>query len=331
MLLWPIGVALELVSTVSGTLGKQLIVFSEMQKRANRLRASGLILSVGLFVNTVVGPVVDLAAYAFAPQSLIAPFGGLDVVWNTLLAPCTLGEKLTPSRLLGVLFITGGTLGSAFAAENNNDRVYTTKYVMDTLLRWRSVIYLLSFLVWLLFNFLCLLRMPLGSVARGFSLGATAGSIAGNMFCVKAVAELIKFSIVEMTYAPWTQWITYAVLAGAVFFAGSNVAFMTKGLLEYEALFMIPVYEGSMVVSNALSAIVVMGEMDSVPISKSCAYFGCITVIVGGLWVLVAAEGKYAVMMDDHRPTEAVADVVPAGTIIGAMVDSEMAQSETAV
>ena len=78
----------------------------------------------GLFTNTVVGPLIDVSAYSFAPQSLVAPFGGrrtadpggrveeggvffcvfslfcwscggLDVVWNALLAPFILKEKLT--------------------------------------------------------------------------------------------------------------------------------------------------------------------------------------------------------------------------------------------
>ena len=30
----------------------------------------------GLFTNTVVGPLIDVSAYSFAPQSLVAPFGG---------------------------------------------------------------------------------------------------------------------------------------------------------------------------------------------------------------------------------------------------------------
>lgn len=32
---------------------------------------------VGLVTNTAVGPLIDVAAYSFAPQSLVAPFGGL--------------------------------------------------------------------------------------------------------------------------------------------------------------------------------------------------------------------------------------------------------------
>ena len=50
---------------------------------------------IGLFSNTACGPLLEMAAYTFAPQSTLAPFGGLDTVWNALLAPFTLGEKFT--------------------------------------------------------------------------------------------------------------------------------------------------------------------------------------------------------------------------------------------
>merc|ERR1711920_292138 len=99
---------------------------------------------------------------------------------------------------------------------------------------------------------------------------------------------------------------------GAIFFAVSNVTFMTKGLLEYEALFMVPVYEGSMVISNVLSAIGVLGEMDDAPAWRLCVYFVCIGLIISGLWILVTAEGKYGIVnADENQQMESAADVVP--------------------
>ena len=50
---------------------------------------------VGLCLNTACGPLLEMAAYTFAPQSTLAPFGGLDTVWNAMLAPFTLGETMT--------------------------------------------------------------------------------------------------------------------------------------------------------------------------------------------------------------------------------------------
>ena len=68
---------------------------------------------MGLVTNTVVGPLIDVSAYSFAPQSLVAPFGGLDVVWNALLAPFILNERLTRHRAVGSMLVMAGSIGSA--------------------------------------------------------------------------------------------------------------------------------------------------------------------------------------------------------------------------
>ena len=65
---------------------------------------------LGLALTAVIDPAFDLLAYSFAAQSIIAAAAGLVVVWNVLLAPCTLGEELTPSRRLGALLICAGTV-----------------------------------------------------------------------------------------------------------------------------------------------------------------------------------------------------------------------------
>jgi hypothetical protein len=70
-------------------------------------RACG-VRALGLFINTIIGPILDMSSTAFAPSSLIAPVTGTDIIWNVVLAPCTLGEKLTPLRVVGCLFIAGG-------------------------------------------------------------------------------------------------------------------------------------------------------------------------------------------------------------------------------
>jgi len=77
----------------------------------------------GLLINTCCSPILEMSAYAFAAQSLIAPFGGLDTVWNALLAPYTLGEELTERRIQGVVIIITGTVASAFFA-STDDKVF---------------------------------------------------------------------------------------------------------------------------------------------------------------------------------------------------------------
>lgn len=274
---------------MSGTVGKQLIRLSELLKHKNPYK-SKVAFYTGLVVNTICGPAIDMAAYSFAPQSLIAPFGGLDVVWNALSAPYLLHEKLTFRRGMGCFLICAGT-AMAGAFGSHDDKTYTIDFLEETLVNVRVLIYFLCFFVWFLFN-VCIIqkRKAKGNPIRGVSLGMTAGTIAGNMFCVKASVEIIQYSIDYETGEPWKHWIPYAVLLGAAFFAISNVKYMTQGLQEFEALFMVTVYEGSMIVSGCVSGSIVLLDIRDLEPWRICAYAFSIVVIVMGLTTVFSNE-----------------------------------------
>eukprot|EP00746_Dinoflagellata_sp_MGD_P045824 gnl/MRDRNA2_/MRDRNA2_212547_c0_seq1.p1 gnl/MRDRNA2_/MRDRNA2_212547_c0~~gnl/MRDRNA2_/MRDRNA2_212547_c0_seq1.p1 ORF type:complete len:363 (-),score=72.50 gnl/MRDRNA2_/MRDRNA2_212547_c0_seq1:5-1093(-) len=297
--MWLIGVGLEIVSTLSGTAGKQLVRFSEVQHEKGNEALSKKALFIGLGLNTAFGPIVDMAAYAFAAQSLIAPFGGLDVVWNTLFAPFTLKEKLTKRRALGCFFIAAGAVGSAFFG-SHAEVTYTVEKLQGLFFRQRVAVYTGCFLIWTILNIVFLIPRPSGDLLRGLSLGMMGGTIAGNMFCVKATVELIKTSILSEPGEVWGHWLPYCVFAGAIFFAVSNVWFLTTGLREYEALFMVTVFEGSMIVANSLSGCIVLSELDNEPWTRTLGYGTCIAVVILGMMTLFHGETAQPEMRARH-------------------------------
>jgi len=285
-----VGVIMAIGNTVLGTAGKQLIRMSELAKR-ERPRMSRVFITLGLFTNSVVGPLIDMAAYSFAPQSLIAPFCGLDVVWNAALAPYILREKLTRARALGCFIIViGTTFAGVFG--NHVESEYTLEYLEDLLIKPRVAIYLGCFLVWFLLNRFFFMRFPAGSVVRGISLGLTAGTVAGNMFCVKAAMELIQRSISGPDPSIWLHWLPYVVLAGAVFFAVSTVFYMTAGLQEFEALFMVTIFEGSGIVSGCFSGSIVLLDMNGLEAWRVGMYWSGVGIIVIGMYVIFQDEAK---------------------------------------
>ena len=52
--------------------------FSEISKKKGNSGKARMSFASGLCLNTAFGPIVDMAAYAFAPASLLAPFGGVQ-------------------------------------------------------------------------------------------------------------------------------------------------------------------------------------------------------------------------------------------------------------
>jgi len=292
-----IGVTLGVLASMSGTAGKQCMRFSELQRRKGTAAAvcmGRMALAIGLALNILVGPLIDMGSYAFAPQSVIAPLGALDVVWNTLTAPFTLGETLTTQLFCGCCIIAvGAIMTSVVGSHDTGD--FTIETIQEIIFRPAVAIYLMALGAWLIFNILVLLPRSAappgepwapGDRIRGLSLGMTAGSIAGNMFCVKAFVEVAQGSIRDGAGEYWEHWLPYGLFAGALFFALTNLYFLTKAMREYEALFMGAVFEGSLVVSACVSGTIVFAEMESLEAWQICIYWLAILAIVVGIFTV---------------------------------------------
>jgi len=292
-----LGIALAVFASMTGTIGKQCLRISQLQHEEGTTSAifkAKVYLACGYLLNIVVGPLVDMGSYAFAPQSVIAPLGGLDVVWNTMSAPCTLGERLTPSLVLGCLLISGGATGTSFFG-SKEDKAFDMEELRRTFFRWAVLVYLLVFTAWVAFNVIVLQPrsaapkgepFKTGDKWRGLSLGMTAGSLSGNMFCVKAFVEIVQASISEGNVDYWFDWMPYMMLAGAAFFATSNLYFLTKAMREYEALFMGAVFEGTLIVAACLSGVIVFSELDTLQVWQIAVYWAAVSGIVGGIFTV---------------------------------------------
>lgn len=298
--LWYVGMILAVFASMAGTVGKQLIRLSEVQSRRQTkaaLYGAKISMVVALALMTVIGPLIDMASYAFAPQSLIAPLGALDVVWNTLLAPFTLGESLNRWLILGCLLIAAGAVATSLVG-THEDASYSADEMKDIFIRWQVLAYLVIFSAFNCFSILVPMRLSAGpkdekfvagNKVRGLALGLTAGSIAGNMFCVKAFVELVQGSIKSNDVEVWSHWIPYVMLVGAIIFALSNLYFLTKGMKEYEALFMGSIFEGSLIFFACLSGGIVFKEFEVLKAYEFALYCAALFGIVGG--IVAVAKG----------------------------------------
>ncbi|CAD7930857.1 unnamed protein product [Amoebophrya sp. A25] len=273
-------------ASMGGTAGKQLIRAGALLER--RAPARGRIASVsGLVLTTVVGPVLDLGAYMFAPQSMVAPFSGLDVVWNAMLAPFTLGEKVTTPKAVAIGMVFSGVFSTLFFVRHEEPD-YTADYMRELVVSWRAFIYLLCLLAFLGWNILWVQRKyKSGDNRRGLSLGVTGGFLAGTMFCVKLVGEIIQ----DCANASEGFGDRLAGLVfGAIFFSVMNIRFMALGMREFEVLFMVTIYEGSIVVSGCLCGTSIMRDFDSAEWFRPVGFYICVFIIVAGLYLLFIAQ-----------------------------------------
>lgn len=72
-----------------------------------------------MLMQVLLSPILDVAALGFAPQSALAPINGLGLVWNTLLAPFTLNERLSTSRIAACAIISSAMVVIALSGHSD--------------------------------------------------------------------------------------------------------------------------------------------------------------------------------------------------------------------
>eukprot|EP00747_Dinoflagellata_sp_TGD_P063035 gnl/TRDRNA2_/TRDRNA2_153283_c0_seq2.p1 gnl/TRDRNA2_/TRDRNA2_153283_c0~~gnl/TRDRNA2_/TRDRNA2_153283_c0_seq2.p1 ORF type:complete len:275 (-),score=23.32 gnl/TRDRNA2_/TRDRNA2_153283_c0_seq2:5-829(-) len=257
--LWVIGILLEISAGIFGTIGKQLVSFSA---RSSKPRIANLCFISGICITTFVGPILDASAFGFADQSVVAPLGSLDVCWNTLLAPYTLGEKIRRAHISGtVLIATGAALTAIFGPQS--DHVATVSDISSTFLRWPVLVYAAGFVLFCTVCIILILTRPagVGDKMRGAALGALAGGLAGNMYFCTCTMRLLRHAIGDGDWSAWRQVIPYALILAMLAVALGNTPIMAKGLLEYEAVFIVPWLLGCHICVACISGAMVLDEL----------------------------------------------------------------------
>ncbi|CAE7641986.1 tas [Symbiodinium sp. CCMP2592] len=288
--MWLVGVGLVLAGLVVGTCGMHLIRKSELKNQSGHVAEGKICFAAGIFLNLIIGPVLDVSGYAFAPASIISPFTGFNIIANSLVAPITLGEQVTRCRCIGIVIVFVTATLSVFFNKETQTEEWTLERAQDVLLQWRVAVYGILFSSWLAMNVRVLARCPHGSVIRGFCLGAISGSLAGNMWCTRLVAVFVKDCFNGSCGKTWSNWLPWLISAGAAFFAITNVPYMQRAMRKYEALFVVTVFQGSSILTNSLSAVIVLREMDGEPWWTFVGYFLCIGGMIVGMLVLTRGE-----------------------------------------
>jgi len=283
---------LEVLAGMCGCLGKLLVSFSA---RTGKKLQARVCYWCGIFITTLVGPVIDASAFSFAPQSIIAPLNGLDVCWTALLSPITLGDTLVLSHYVGAILVTsGGGLTAVFGP--HGAKIRTLEDAQSRLSDWPALVYATFFLVY--FSLCCtmLVSRPVGvgDKARGILLGVIAGGLAGNMYFCSCVTGLLRHSLETGDWAAWRQhWLPYFCVVGQCVFALGNIPFITRGLQEYETLFMVTLFEGTHIIFACLSGTLVLREMEDIrDFWQWIAFWASILQICVGLYVLQRAPLK---------------------------------------
>nr|CCA16969.1 conserved hypothetical protein [Albugo laibachii Nc14] len=268
------------------------------------------------FVLIVAGSILDFVAFGLAPQSLLAPLAALTLVWNMMLAPCFNKEKLECKDIVATLVIfAGATLAVVFASHT------TPSYTLTMLLAlYENVLtcgYFAFVIVCIVLHYgmikaveTCNLNtrqhhfIEFGTPAfwtriRMIGYAGLAGTLGGqSVLFAKSCAELLKSSM--SGDSPFKHFETYAFIIALFVCLLFQVHFLNCGLLHFDALLMVPVYQAYWIVSSVLGGAIYFQEIRSFSVVQAACFVIGITTTIGG--VILLSQRKIAPASTRKKP-----------------------------
>jgi hypothetical protein len=241
-------------------------------------RGSSILNIVGVVMSASCG-LLDMASFAFAPQSLLAPFGSLTLVLNLLVAAPLHGDVISKSDLLSTFLVVAGVATCLANANTESvDRTY------DQLV---ALLYRPQFHAWVGFLVagMGVAAARLRSAGTAMCYPLIAGGLGGcTTLCAKSVGELGKAG------APWEA--AAAVGLCIPLFAISQLGMLNTGLSKASSLIVVPVFVATFVTCNAVGGGIFFDEFASLSASQQRAYPVGLAMLVAGVLVLAGKKEK---------------------------------------
>ncbi|RLN84283.1 hypothetical protein BBJ28_00021920 [Nothophytophthora sp. Chile5] len=261
------------------------------------------------FVLIAAGSILDFVAFGLAPQSLLAPLAALTLVWNMMLAPCFNKEKLSKKDIAATLVIfLGATLAVVFASHAS------PSYNLDMLLELYkdplTIVYFVVVFLTVLLHFgaiqlvekLCLTSRrhrliqvgtpAVWSTVRLVGYAGLAGTMGGqSVLFAKSSAELLKV-VFHGDASCFVHFQTYLIALALVLCLLCQIHYLNGGLVDYDALSVVPVYQAYWIISGVLGGVIYFQEIRSFTVLQAVMFvLGIGTTIFG---VVLLSHRKHA-------------------------------------
>ncbi|ESS33073.1 magnesium transporter NIPA [Toxoplasma gondii VAND] len=290
--LWPAGVCVVFIGSWAGALGDTMVRRAYME--AGDDVSSSVMLKRPLFVfgmllTIVLDPICTFVALLFAPSSIVTPFAGVHIFWAVLIAHFWLKEYMGYWEKCGsVGIVTGVMLMVVFSGKRAKiDSIDSfDSYVRSA----GAVAYLVYSSILLIIILVLAFKWYPCSLGRSeFAVGRLATSVASGFLGGNANIATKFFTIIVMDLctgntAIFSNWRTYVVALGASTVGLGQLFFLNVALRRYEAVYVVPTINSSLVTQGTIGAILLLHETPGNWIAFGCGLVMC----VGGIVVLTA-------------------------------------------
>jgi len=315
--LWYVGVALSLVGTMVAALGNHLVTLAHKLDIIEKRKATtprvvardwikammpsgrkqrGAILTLvtkpsfvtWLFGNvaiTILGTLLTLASFAYASQALVAPLSGLTIVWNALLSSTRwFGNVALKRKDLAATFLTLAGCVFIVAAGPRSTKHFSLDALVQMFFRTTFEVYSVCAAMLII----TLHRVGSSPTSKPkykrFAFGMLPGIIGGfSNVLAKASVELVS------QYALFSSLTSIMVLIVSATCAVLQLTWINRALQTYDPLFVVPVYQATLLISSTLAGALYYGEFEEFTFLQYCIFFLSICAIVLGVSLLASS------------------------------------------
>ncbi|DBA00798.1 TPA: hypothetical protein N0F65_004703 [Lagenidium giganteum] len=256
---------------------------------------------LGFFL-ILAGSILDFVAFGMAPQSLLAPLAALTLVWNMMLAPCFNKEKLSRKDIAATLVIfSGATIAVVFASHASpsyNLQMLIELYKDPLTCVYFGVVAIIVALHYGAIQFVEKLSLTsrrhriiqMGQPAfwsrvRLIAYSGLAGTMGGqSVLFAKSCAELLKSAFHGDNCFAHFQ--TYVIAAALIACLLCQIHFLNCGLLHFDALSVVPIYQAYWIISGVMGGAIYFQEIRSFSIHQACMFVLGITTTIFGVVLL---------------------------------------------
>jgi len=295
---------LEISAAMIGTIGKQMIACGKNETLQTKVTKTLFI--IGQILNMAVGPIVDAAAYAFAPQTIIAPFASLDVTFNALSSPFSMkfqNQNITWHYYLSAFLVTGGASCAALFAEHS-EGVLSCEELVSVQLRFPALLY---YAVEIATIAALIISLRSDGTHRVLVMAVVAGLLMGNTFLLKGFVDLVRNALDTGDWSAFANAtplvvVPYLLLGSYIACALLGNYCMTKALGSGGVGYVVTVFEGSHIVFSCLSGAVVMREMARSDWYDWVLYWQSVALIILGLLFAQRSSQEKGLIAKDVSP-----------------------------
>ncbi len=262
-----IGVALASAGTLCSAVGMQLI-------RSGETKSNFRLVILGNALVVFMGSSLDVTALAFAPESTLAPLGGLVVLWTVVITAFTTRTPPSAKAVFGTLLVVGGC-GSVVAVGPAMRRVHPED-VRVGLAFATGVAYCVAVLVFHALD---------DYKGLAYVAGITAGIVGG-------FSNTMAKALAEATELEHESWALFSV--ASLVFAGLQLLLLNVALRHFPPMHVNPPYMVTFMLSVVLLGAETYDEFNGMTLARALVFACGVSLAATGTWILAAASSEEA-------------------------------------